>query len=272
MTFPPSAEYTPGLTWAFMFYPRDQTARENYLNGIEKSLPGIAFAAGMSDLANLTDQDRRNIALGPRIDDTLRRFVANVEEYGFISGYILYYVLSLASHAPELASVSKAIDLFRYKMHQKGKAPSREHLFRKWSEYKSVSHFYTALLVDPSPLKRSAERLDNMFIDLHAPEPTLRPEALVELAQSANDPTKYAEILLLEETLHWLAIAEAIRRQACRTYPLAQPGRKMTILDDEETWTVPPQIKLPKVEFSLLPLSQESMDFLLGKKNRALAN
>jgi hypothetical protein len=146
---------------------------------------------------------------------------------GWVAGEILLLILNLAEHAPEHASVNRAVrvlvdDLAKRKLRNGREAPcSRALLLAEWSNFRPAAHLWAAYNI-------YAQRWGGL--EMSAIE--LLPEKVVDLSL--------------------LATAAELARSAAGIVPR---GRQRPILDPGELWTIPDALPLPRIDFQIPALT-----------------
>ncbi len=168
----------------------------------------------------------KDLISAPSYDAVLQRAIASNLD-GAVAGEILKLLFRYAEHAPEHASVRKAIHVVTQSLagacDRNGRKvnSSRASITRAWSKFRPVAHLWAAFRFWEIELGKD-------------PEWALAPDSL----------------------LGFLAVAEQFRKMGVRTLPPGDQAIKHgPILDPTTTWRVPPDLELPDVslESDLLP-------------------
>lgn len=216
-------EEAAALTMAFMLFPRDASARDQFLalNTFEKILKLKARKATVpiSFLRHLADAPSRN-----DYDELVgQRAVA-----GLIAGRLLIHVASMADHHPQHASVLKAVELSSHFLAQDKELPSSPASIKKyWSHYRDISPFWAAhwIYTEQAPGRELADE----------PEETL---------------------------LGFLGIAEWFRKRGESIIARGQAEKHGPVLDPKKTWKLPQDLEADDIEVLIGQPTELTMEIL----------
>jgi hypothetical protein len=217
-------ELTPLKLLSVMLFPDDGIARTQWVAAAALSAPHSA-QANRTDEIFTSLEILKMIAEAPSRDELMRRSAERAVQ-GKVAANILWLVLSLASSAPQHATVRKAIRVIgvhsaRFHTDGTGRLPSDTTTIKKiWSRFKTVSHLWAAIQYQRSREGYSSGSLGDL----------MSPESVPEV----------------------LAIAKHIRVRGEGHRP---PGgstnsRRLDVstLDPETTWKPPGDVALPIVK------------------------
>ncbi len=237
-------------------HPNDENKRAEVLDALEGIRLGQTFLQNPSSVV-FDKKQRALIVNAPPPQQFFEASLDNTDKYIGDVGDILLTVLTLAEHAPRLASVNNAVALRMRRRAQLGHPTlSREHIFRKWSQFKPISHFLAALLMGTNSFFETP-LLKNVWKEV----PKKGNHFDLEAFEAANsNVTPWAIVLMVFGMLDWASLAEQLRRRAEKTFA---HGQKIPLLTSEETWFFGPEIPLSQPEFCLAPLPKDEIGFLI---------
>lgn len=244
----------------FLQCPNDPAQRDEFLKDFAGLTLAQSFAREVIDVTALDRDQKRTIANAPSPAAFFQAVDDAPDTYGRDIGEIFLTVLALGEHAQVLASLNNAVELQIRRRAQRGKPKvTREHLIRKWSEQKPVSHFLAALRIGCVGELAAIFGLRDFG----------KENAALDASKVGHDfeQMNFTDIAVGVRTLDWLvdfvSIAEELRRRAARTYGQGQKVLNRPLLSADEAWFFAPELNLPKPEFSMAKLAREELDYLL---------
>jgi len=246
----------------YLMSPKDNLARA----AIEQSTIGVvmaqAFARDLIDPSTMNRELKQVVAEAPAPGTFFQSFADEADVFAWDVGEILLTVLSLSEHASSAASVNKAIALQLRRMAMRNREMvTPDHLMRKWSALKPVSHFLGALAMGCGvniirvPHLLSVWSLDGPQKDLKFNRDAWRDLPLGDAK---------AEQSLFAALMEWISVADELRRKAHQVYAHGQKAQGKPLLSEEETWFFGPEVGLARCPFQMLRLPQDEMDYLLN--------
>ena len=174
--------------------------------------------------------------LGGR-DGAIRRVEKSARE-GWIAGEILIYVVTLAKHAPDHASIRKAQHLVAChttainRFQHRSFPQSYTAIENAWSRFKTVSHLWAALIFHSNESNGS-----NLLFD------------------DPNLPSLLAD-------------AKWFETQGCRHHPPHMGNKSVPVLDYNEIWRIPKCPDIPSAHLELAPLLDDERRWLAEYRRR----
>ena len=256
------------MSWLIMWAVMSHAHELDRANELIHSLLGDAIHQALpeGEPVSLNRQILDWIRNAPHHDEIMSSLVEAANWKGPTAGNILLLVLSLATHAPRLASVNNAVAVVERWNMRKGKPASRKSIVDAWSRFKPVAHLWAAYNLYPS--------VEDIFVDwaFEAAEAKGIPvsqalesdegmRALEEAANAIGELFAFTEIDCLPL---FLAIAEKLRRDGEQHFAPGQEIRQRPLLDASEMWRAPEGIFMPEPPISYPPLCEEDMGVILG--------
>lgn len=247
---------------AYLISPKDEAAR----TAINQNAMGVAvaqaFAHDLIDTSSMSRELKLAVAEAPAPGSFFQTLADGADVFAWDVGEILLTVLSLSEHASSVASVNKAVALQLRRMAMRNReVVSSEHLMRRWSALKPVSHFLGALAMGCGinimrvPQLLSVWRLDDPKKDLKFSRDAWRNLPLGDAKAGQSLSTALIE---------WITVADELRRKAHQVYAHGQKVQGKPLLSEEEAWFFGPEVGLAQCPFQMLRLPQDEMDYLLN--------
>jgi hypothetical protein len=219
-------ELTPLKLLSVMLFPDDEVAGKQWLAAAALSAP--RSVANPGDEISTSLEILKMICAAPASEELMREADERAL-HGKVAANILWLVLSLASSAPEHATVRKAIRVMGIHSARNGKngvsvlPRDTTTIKRIWSRFKPVSHLWAAIQYQSANLNNISQSIGAL----------IGPENLPNV----------------------LAVAEEIRVRAENHRPPGGSANsrplKVSTLDPENTWKPPANLVLPVIRLKL---------------------
>jgi len=211
----------------------------------------------------LTQDDLELIALGKPDRVPLAVKLKELIYGTATAGHVLVYTLRLAKHMPRLASAATAMRIleWRYTAEAQRWAASPSSIKTAWRKYRPIAHFIGAASLIPdeyAELSRvfSADfDVSNGNLPYLPASPDIAAKVIGDAANIGPRLERAREVLLPLYFAH----AEALRRAGEEHFATGQEDHGHSLLDPLTSWSVPGEFKLPRIQLSLPPLSDEEL-------------
>ena len=134
---------------ALIIFPYDENKRDAYYKSLRGKALFFTVLCGVQNFAELDEEEidclKYTNVMEWVINDPSESEIASAQN----ATKVLLTVLSLSHQAPRLASVENALRLLGRRYAASGKAASRSSLHDHWSQWKPLSHFFAAFVLNP---------------------------------------------------------------------------------------------------------------------------
>jgi len=188
----------------------------------------------------------------------------------FIAGDILLTTLRLAIHMPEKASIENALRIVAAREKKAGRPSSRASLMKIWAKNKSVSHLAAANALS-IPMLRALARAVQSISKMQQIKIPDKPNAVSKTlmrrwARGLEKQARHVERAVNKRLPKLFANAERLRQLGQKHFSATQKKSGKSLLEPNETWTVPKKFNLPRVRINFSRLTKDERALLEKRK------